>query len=295
MSIEITTSFVQQFRSNLVMLAQQMPSRLEGAVYSEPVTGTTWWYDQVGTATAQRITSRHADTPIANIQHRRRRVDMLAYNVAELIDGNDRVRMLTDPSSAYAQALMAAMNRQKDDLIIAQIFASANTGADGTTAVAFPAANQVAVNSWKYGSGSGNAGLTISKLIEAKAILDAGEVEENDRYIAVAAKGLADLLGTTEVTSSDFNAVQALVSGQIDRFMGFKFIRSERLLTDGSGYRRVPVWQKMGIGLGKAQDIVADVGPRRDKNMAMQAYYEMTMGCARLEEARVVEIKCLES
>lgn len=295
MSIEVSTSFVQQFRSNLVMLAQQMPSRLESTIYAEPVTGTTAWYDQIGTATAQRIINRHADTPIANIQHRRRRIDVLSYNVAELIDGADRVRMLADPSSAYAQALVAAMNRQKDDLIIAQFFASANTGADGTTAVTFPAANQVAVNSWKYGSGSGNAGLTISKLIEAKALMDAGEVEETERYIAVSAKQLADLLGTTEVTSSDFNAVQALVSGQISTFLGFNFIRSERLPIDGSSYRRVAAWQKMGMYLGKSQDIIADLGPRRDKNNAMQAYYEMTMGCARVEEARVIEIKCLES
>lgn len=295
MSLEVATSFVQQFRSNLVMLAQQMPSRLEGAVYSEPVTGTTAWYDQIGTATAQRIINRHGDTPVSNIPHRRRRIDMLAYNAAELIDGNDRVRMLADPTSPYAQALVAAMNRQKDDLIIAQFFATANTGADGTTTVAFPSGNQIAVNSWKYGTGSGNAGLTISKLIEAKALLDGAEVEETDRYIAVSGKQLADLLGTTEATSSDFNSVQALVSGKIEEFLGFKFIRSERLQTDGSGYRRCPVWQRNGMYLGKAQDIVADLGPRRDKNNAMQAYYEMTMGAARVEEARVIEIKCQES
>ena len=295
MSFEITTNFVQQYRSNLVMLAQQKPSRLESCFYSEPVTGATWWYDQIGTATAQRITERHGNTPIANIQHRRRRIDMLSYNTGELVDGADRVRMLADPSSPYAQALVAGMNRQKDDAGIAQFFATASSGVDGTTAVAFPASNQVAVNSWKYGSGTGNAGLTVSKLIEAKILLDGAEVEEEDRYICVAAKQLGDLLGTTEVTSSDFNSVQALVEGKIDTFLGFKFIRSERLSTDGSGYRRVPVWQKMGMGMGKPQDIVGELAKRPDKNFSVQAYYEMTIGIARLEEARVIEIKCLES
>lgn len=294
MSFEITTNFVQQYRSNLVMLAQQVPSRLEMCVLGEPVTGSTAWYDQIGTAVAQRITERHGNTPIANITHRRRRIDVLSYNTGELIDGADRVRMLADPSSAYAQALVAAMNRQKDDLIIAQFFASANTGADGTNAVAFPAGNQVGVNSWKYGSGTGNAGLTVSKLIEAKILLDAGEVDETERYIVCAAKQLGDLLGTTEVTSSDFNAVQALVSGKVDNFLGFKFIRSERLATDGSGYRRVAAWQKNGMYLGKNQDIIAKIAERSDKNFSVQAYYEMTMGCARVEEARVIEIKCLE-
>lgn len=295
MSFEITTNFVEQYRSNLALLAQQTQARLRPAVMTEMVTGKTAWYDQVGTAAAQEITVRHADTPVANIQHRRRRINLRPYNVAELIDGADRVRMLAEPGSTYAQALNAAMNRTQDDLIVACAFADAATGETGGTTVSFPAANQVAVNSWKYGSGSGNAGLTVSKLIEAKTILDAGEVEEEERFIAVTSKQLGDLLATTEATSSDFNTVQALVSGKLDTFLGFKFIRLERLLTDGSSYRRVIAWQRKGIYLGIASDVVARVAERSDKNHAMQAYYEMTMGASRVEEARLVEIKCLET
>ena len=216
MSFEVTTNFVQQFRSTLALLAQQKKSRLRDKCISEPVTGQTAWFDQVGISSAQKITNRQGDTPLANTPHRRRRIDMAPYNWADLIDNADKVRMLADPSSTYSQAGNAAMMRAIDDIIIAAFFATANTGSDGSTLVTWPAvaAQQVAVNSWAFGSGSGNAGLTISKLIEARVFLYGQEaVDENsdqeldDVYIGVTSKQIGNLLSTTEVTSMDFNAV----------------------------------------------------------------------------------------
>jgi hypothetical protein len=300
MSFEVTTSFVQQYRNTLAMLAQQKMSRLRSRVYYEPVTGQTAWFDQLGASNGQKITSRHADTPIANTPHRRRRIDLAPYNWADLIENADKARMLTDPTSKYAQTGNSAMNRLIDDAIIPAFFATAYTGGDGTTQVTFPASNQIAVNSWAYGSGSGNAGLTISKLIEARVGLLGGEVtddyddqEMDNVYIAVTARQLGNLLATTEVTSKDYNAVQALVEGQVKRFMGFEFVRTERLQLDANGYTRVPVWHKDGMYLGIAEDMTqVAIGIREDKNRAVQPYYEMVFGAARIEEARVWEIKC---
>ena len=302
MSQEISAAFVQQYRSTLALLAQQKRSRLRDKVIYENVTGQTAWYDQVGASSAQKITNRQGDTPVANTPHRRRRIDLAPYNWADLIDNADKVRLLADPSSTYSMAGNAAMNRSIDDIILGSFFATANTGGDGTTLVTWPAvaANQVAVNSWAYGSGSGNAGLTISKLTEAKVALLAGETTEDDdgqdmpdTYIAVTSKQIGNLLATTEVTSKDFNEVQALVEGKITKFMGFQFVRTERLQLNGSSQYRVPVWQKGGVYLGIAEDAtLVDITRRADKNMAWQPYYEMVLGAARVEEARVVEIVC---
>jgi hypothetical protein len=38
-----------------------------------------------------------------------------------------------------------------------------------------------------------------------------------------------------------------------------------------------------------------DIGPRRDKNMAMQVYFGMAIGATRLEDTGVVEIACTEA
>jgi hypothetical protein len=306
MSFEITTNFVQQFRSNMAMLAQQRQSRFRNAVIFESVKGQTAWYDQVGTSEAQDMITRQGDTPLANTPHRRRRIDLGPRNWADLIDNVDKVRMLADPTSTYARAGNAAMNRKIDAVIANAFFATANTGGDGTTTVPFPSGNQIAVNSWAYGTGSGNTGLTISKLIEAKVLLmgneavdDYDDQEVDDLYLGVTAKQIGNLLATTEATSKDFNfeldsaTKQGLVSGKIKRFMGFNLIRYEKLPVDGSGYTRCPVWQKEGMYLGIAEDLtVARITERADKNHATQVYYEMVMGAARVEEARVAEIKC---
>jgi hypothetical protein len=299
MSFEITTDFVQQFRNTLELLAQQKRSRLRDKVLYLPTTGQTTWYDQVGSTAAQKITTRQGDTPIANTPHRRRRIDLAPYNWADLIDNVDKVRMLADPTSTYTLGGNAAMNRAIDDVIINAFFATANTGADGSTLVTFPAGNTVAVNSWAYGTGSGNAGLTISKLIEARVFLlgqeavDSDDQDLPDVYIGVTSKQLGNLLATTEVTSKDYNTVAALAGGQVKNFLGFEFVRTERLLQDASNYYRCPVWQKSGVALAVAEDLtVAKISERSDKNNATQPYFEMVIGASRVEEARVVEIKC---
>ncbi len=296
MSFQITTAFVQQYGGTVEHLVQQKGSRLRDRVMVEPgIVGKTAFFDQVGSVSARKVTNRHGDSPLNGTPHARRRVAMFDYDTGDLIDEADKVRTLIDPANPYTMAHAWAMGRAIDDEIIGAAFDTAYTGEDGSTTVSFPASQQVAVNSWEYGTGSGNSGLTISKLIEAKTILDGNEADpDEERTIVVTAKQIANLLQTTEVTSSDFASVKALVEGQVDTFMGFKFIRTERLLTDSNGYRRVPVFNRSGLKLGIARDITARIAPRPDKRFSMYAYFAMTLGCTRMQEDKVVEIKCAE-
>ena len=91
MSNQITTAFVQQYSSNVQMLAQQMGSRLREAVDVESVTGKNSYFDQVGVTAAQVRTSRHASTPQIDTPHSRRRVCLADYEWADLIDDADKV------------------------------------------------------------------------------------------------------------------------------------------------------------------------------------------------------------
>lgn len=297
MSFEVTTAFVEQYKSNVSHLVQQKGSRLRDRVMVDTdVVGETAYMDRIGATSAQKVTQRHGDSPLMNTPHDRRRVTLFDYDWGDLVDKMDKVKMLNDPTSAYAQAAAWAMGRAIDDEIIASMFATAYSGKDGSTAVAFPSANQIAVDNHDYGSGSGNAGLTISKLISAKEILDAGEVDpEEERTIVVTAKQVSNLLATTEVTSADYNNVKALVEGKIDTFMGFKFIRTQRLLTDSNGYRRVPFFLKSGLGLSIGKDITGKITERSDKRFSMYVYYCMSIGATRLEEEKIGEIKCTEA
>jgi hypothetical protein len=298
MSVNIDTVFVQQFRSELATLAAQMQSRIRPAVMSEPVTGTSLWYDQIGHVEAAQNTTRNGDTPITDVPFSRRLIHIKDWHVHELIDRKDERKMLAGPVPKVASVLIGAINRAMDKDILESMLGTAYSGVAGATSITFPAGQQVNVNSWAFGAGTGNSGLTISKLIEAKQKLDANEVDGDDamaeRFIAVTARQVADLLATTEATSMDFAAVKALVHGEIDTFMGFKFIRTQLVPLDSSSYRRVVAWQRAGVCLGLNEDVTGDIGPRRDKNNSTQASCFASWGAARVEEARVVEIKCAE-
>jgi len=288
MSSQITTAFVQQYSSNVQLLSQQKGSLLRNAVRVESQVGKNAFYDQVGSATAQKRLSRHADTPQIDTPHARRRVSLVDYEYADLIDDQDKVRTLIDPTSPYSQATAFAMGRAIDDEIISAAFGTAYTGETGSTSTTFPSGQVVSV-------GSPVAGLSIAKLVEAKQLLDEANVDTTlPRYVAVAPEQLADLLNITTVTSSDYNTVKALVQGEIDTFLGFKFIVSTRLSSESGTNRRVIAWAEDGLLLSIGKDITAKIDERADKGYATQVYYAMSIGATRMEEEKVVEIKCRE-
>lgn len=201
MSTQITTAFVQQFSANVSMLSQQKGSLLRRAVREESVTGEKAFFDQVGSAAAAMKTSRHGDTPLMETPHSRRMLTMDHWEYADLIDDADKVAMLIDPTSSYANAAAYAIGRAMDDTILAAMDGSSSTGKAGATSTALPSGQKVAV-------GSPAAGLTIAKLVEAKKILDQNSVDPSiKRYIAVHPEQVEDLLNSTTVTSADFNTV----------------------------------------------------------------------------------------
>lgn len=290
MSIQIDTAFVQQYSANVQMLSQQMGSRLRDAVRLETVVGKNAYIDQIGSVSAQLRTSRHADTPQIDTPHQRRRLSIASYEFADLIDDQDKVRMLIDPTSSYAQAAAAAMGRAMDDVIIAAALGTASTGETGSGSATLDAtANMV-------GSASSNDGLTVAKLTEAKRKMDLNDVDPSiPRYIAVGPKQIEDLLGSTTVTSSDFNTVKALVQGDVDTFLGFQFIMTNRLSVDSNDIRSCFAWAEDGITLGIGKDVQARIDERNDKGYATQVYYCMDIGAVRMEESKVVKIFCDET
>ena len=289
MSVEITTAFVEQYRGNVEHLAQQKGSRLRSAVSVETVTGKNAFFEQIGSTAARLRTSRHADTPRLDTPHARRRVSLSDFDWADLIDREDQVRMLIDPTSPYAEAASNAMGRAIDDEIIAAADAAAFTGVDGSTSTAFDTNMVVDV---QVGGSSSDVGLNVAKLRAAKEKLDANEVDDNERSIVLNAKQMNNLLAETAVTSSDFNTVKALVQGEVGTFLGFNFIRSERIGVDANSDHKVLFFAKSGIKLAIGQEPTARISERDDKNYATQVFYSMAIGATRMEETKVGYIEC---
>jgi len=291
MSSQITTSFVEQYSSNVQLLSQQMGSKLRSSVDEESVVGKNAFFEQIDSTAAVLRTSRHGDTPQIDTPHSRRRVSLADYEWGDLIDDSDKIRALVDPTSAYARNAAAAMNRAMDDVIITAMNASASTGVAGADSTALPSSQKTATSDQ-------SDGLTIAKLLSAKKILDENDIDPSrKRYIVCGPQQIADLLGTTQITSSDFNTVKALAQGDISTYLGFEFIMSTRLNKDATNTtdRLIFAYTEDAIKLAIGSDIKANISERADKSYSTQVYYAMSLGAVRMEEKAVVQIPCHEA
>lgn len=291
MSFQVTEAFVQEYKANLRRLAQQRGSRLRMCVDVDSYTGTGGKaVEQIGSVNPTKRTSRHADTPLISTPHDARWVYPEDYEWADLIDKQDKVRMLIDPTSAYAINGADAMNRAIDDEIISAALGSAKTGQEGGTTVTATQDGVAIVDS------SGSSAMTLEKLIEAKGTLMGNEAVDPGEglYFVCSHTQIEDLLALEKLTSADYGTVKALVNGEINTFMGFTFIRSERLATAGSTYRRCFAFARSGLHLGLWDDIDGRVSERSDKSYATQVYCSVTCGATRTEGAKVVEVRCDE-
>lgn len=296
MSFQVTEAMVQQYGTNFRTLFQQRESRLAPWCQMESgIVGQSKSVERIGRAEAYDITSRHADTKYVEVPHSRRWLDLQDKGWAELVDEMDKIRMLADPTSPYAALAVMALNRQKDDIIIA---AARGNARSNSGLIPLPSSQKIAV---------GGTSLTLAKLLATKEILDANEVDDDQamamdgqsgsmtatRVFVVSSKMLTNLYGTTEIKSIDFNSVKALAMGQIDTFLGFKFVRSERLAL-ASTTRFALAYSKSCIALGMGKDIVSSIDVLPSKNYSAQVYARMSIAATRLEDEGVVEVACLE-
>jgi hypothetical protein len=290
MSNQINKAFESQFSDNFIHLASQKASKLAGAVRMEQVNDAKqFFFDRMDTVSMVQSVSRHEDTPLTEVPFSRRRVTFNTYRAVDLIDNPDRVKMAKDPTSPTMKQLMAAMNRQKDDVLIAAALGSAYSvnSADSASAVSLPAAQKIA---------NGSADLTLAKLLEAKKKLLSNDVDpaEEPMYVVVGPDQLEALLSVTTNTSVDFNSVRALMNAELDTWCGFKFIISTRLAKVGD-IRSCFAWAKSGIGLAMNGTPNIRISERSEKNYSTQVFVECSMGATRIEDEKVVQIDCDES
>lgn len=293
MSFEVNTAFVQEYKGTVAHLLQQRGSKLRMAVMEDSYKGKAGKaVEQLGAVEAEDVTTRHGDTPLISTPHDARWVFPTDSIWADLIDDEDKLRMIVDLESPYAVNGAMAMGRKIDTRIIDAFFGDAKTGEDGTTTTSFPAAQQVSASE----GAAAATGLNIAKLRAAKKLLLAAEVDidTDPLWGAITAEQHDDLLNETQAISLDFNTRPVLVDGKITSFMGFNFIHTEKLGVNGSSQRRCPFWARSGMHLGVWNDIETDVGPRRDKRNAMQVMVKGTFGATRLEEKKIVEVPCAE-
>lgn len=300
MSTEITTAMIDTYNEGIEMLAQQMQSKLIDRVRVESEPGERNSFDQIGAVRARKRTTRHGDTEYINTPHRRRWVTTDPYDVADLLDEPDMVRVLNNPGGEMGKAFLAGLNRERDFEIIAASRRTAFTGKKGETQVAFPSGQVIA---------HGGTGFTLAKVATAmKMFKQANAVEDDpDLTIAWTAAQEEEFLDTTEVKSHDFNTQRVLIKGAMgmdDEFYGFHYVRLEdwqdengdtvQILPKTGTVRSCMAWIRNGILLNQPVAPNVRVIQLGSKKFSWQWFGTGDFGATRMQENHVIEIEAQE-
>ena len=311
MSFEIDTAFVEQYSTNVLLLSQQKMSRLRTTCQEESVTGRSFYGERIGATAGEDVDDRHGDTPLISTPHSRRKGTLVDWDWADLVDDFDKIRLLIDPTSTYVQNAIAAANRRIDKHIYDSLGGASYSGQTGATTInnydadecrLVDSAGAVATAGSNHTAAT-STGLTIAKLLTCKQLLDEGDIDpERQRYFVTNPYNINILLNTTEVKNSDYNTVKALAQGDIDTFMGFKFLMLQNYIDTTKGHLRDSeaetadeavecyAWAQDAIKLGVGKEIVTRITERADKRYSVQPYVKMSFGATRVEGPAVVEI-----
>lgn len=294
MSVNLPTFYVRQYSTNLQLLLQQKGSKLRNTVTVGSYVGDQASpVDQIGSVEAQEVVSRFAPMNRVDAPTDRRWVFPTSYDLPQLIDTLDKLKMIQDPQSAYVTNAVMALGRKMDAAICAAFTGSAKTGVQGATSTSFTSANEVDV-----AVGGSNSKLNVPKIREVKRLMMANHIDfdAEEAYIGITAADHDALLNEIQIINQDYNAGEkpVLQDGKVSRFLGFNFVHCELIETALAGTNEVtlPVWVKSGMHLGIWNDIQTEVSMRNDlQSIPFQIYAKGTFGATRLEEKKVYAIE----
>lgn len=298
MSANSPAFYSVQYASAVELLAQQMTARIAMTATQMTAEGkSATVVNQIDAIEADERTTRYDDIVPGDPAQTRPWVFPRHFDKAVFLDTIDKVRMNANPQSEYVQALVAAINRKKDDEMIRAFFDARLLGENGTTSEAFASGMQVGTN--VGGTASGFNVQKIQAALEIMRALDVGVDQPEQIHCVISPKQERNLMDEIEVTSSDFTRKAILDAGTMvgSGFMQINWILSNRLPVDGSSLRRCPFYTTKGMAFstwGGGQR--TNVTQRTDKRgQPWQAYTEGHFGAVRRDADRVVEIKCTES
>jgi hypothetical protein len=241
MSVNLSSVAAEQFDSEVKHAYQGMKTLRECVRLRSGVTGDKYDFRLMGKGQATQVSGPSADVIPMDIAHSLKVATLVGYEAPEYTDVYNQAEVNFDEVRELAETIAGAMGRRDDQSIIDAL----NAG-NGSTVVA------------------GGTKLTVAKLRAAAKNLNAVEAPAEDRYFLTDHQGLDSLLAETEVTSSDYNAVKALVQGDVDTFLGFKFkvigTRTEGGLPDlGSNVFSNFAFHKAAIGHAVSIDMTTRV------------------------------------
>jgi hypothetical protein len=280
MAIGLSNAFVTLFDAE-VKQAYQAKAQLVGATrMRRGVEGEVVKFPKVGKGAATLRVPQTDVTPL-NVDFSQVTATLQDWNAAEYSDIFMQQKVNFDERQELVQVLSSAIGRRQDQLILDALTAS------GTS---LTVSNDI---------GGADTNLNVAKLREAKKLMDKNNVPPTDRHMVIHANSLASLLSESTVTSSDFNTIKALVQGEIDTFLGFRFhVLGDRaeggLAIDGSLDRSLFAFHKQAMGYAEG------IAPRTEINYVPEktsflVNTVLSAASVAIDDEGIVKLTCRET
>jgi hypothetical protein len=318
MSINLTGGipdwFVDEFQGNLYHVQQQKVSKFAQAVRTVPLLNAEdKAFDMMGKLALVAKNARNEQTPTTDPTTGRRWVSTDPYHQSVLYDKDDDLQMIIKPESDFMTSLRMAVNRKKDDIILAAIDGTVTSGRRAGSSITW--ASQLGTTKYTLTSGGrtiahdtaeGNAdasktGLTVEKIELVKEYFGANEFDEDTPiWGAISPRQATNLFGQEEYVSNDYQNGKPFTTGRIIKnWMGINWIVSNKIVKGSSNdvdadtnVFRLPFWIQDGIVLAVADEITTRITEESTLSYSQRVYVHMNMGAMRLDEDKVCYVEC---
>lgn len=281
MSIQLPNSFIALFDAEVKQAYQQGSKLLDTVRRRSGVNSSTYRFPKMGKGMAQRRIFQTDVTPM-NVGHSGAVVNLSSWVAPEYTDIFAQAQVNFDEKRELVMAVSMALGRTIDQLVISE------------------ALDQAALNTVGQNVGGNNSGLNLEKLLNTKELMDTNGVPEGDRHIALSPRALRNMLSLTQVTSSDFVTVKALVQGDIDTYLGFKFHMIESRAEGGlpfntnTNVRTCYAWHKDSVGYAEGIPQSTEINYVPEKTSWLVAG-KLLAGAINIEDEGIVKIQVNEA
>jgi len=307
--------FVSKFSDDIYHECQQTESYFAQAVTVENdlTSNEDKGFDQMGKFSLQKKTGRAPKTPRLDITTGRRWVSTDPYHNSYAYDKDDDLSIKLAPMGDFVQAFAAAVQRKKDDIILASFEAAVTSGKKGGSSITWASQDgnvkytgkdtgrTIAHDCAEGNCSASDTGMTTEKIELILEYFANNHVSPYaEKWCAISPRMGTHLFGQEEYVNTDYNKSRPLTDGGILRnWMGLNWIVTPEIEVgsnnDVDGDTNVYecwAWTKEAIKLGVADELTIEIDKLVDDSYAQQVYVHMNMGAMRFDEDKVIKIEC---
>lgn len=262
----------QTYFSPLVKEAYQKSSILGDCVRSDgKIVGDKAQFRKSNSILAVKF-NKGADLDYAGTRFEPVEAQLEDFVSADLLFDTDKYKFNFDEAKVLSNNVASAIGRRVDQVII-------NNALNKTTTTPL---------------GSVTSVLNVNMLLKASEFLNDNAVDKGERYIVHTSAQLTQLLSDDKLTSSEYAIVKALVSGEVDSFMGFKFINMEKRLEGGlPAYDSTGVkafaFHKQAVGKAIGEDMQTSM-ERIAQKKAWQIACSISIGAVNIDDKGIIPL-----